>query len=70
MTLQANTLVTSVRFWNSNKLIEDMLFARRFKTNTKVLSILEEFKSCLSENNIPIQNIIACAIDGAAFIIG
>ena len=36
----------------------------------KGLTIFEEAKSYLSENNIPIKNIIACATDGAAFMVG
>ena len=38
--------------------------------NTKGLSVFEQVKNCLSENNIPIENIIACATDGAASVFG
>ncbi|XP_076315768.1 protein FAM200C-like [Tachypleus tridentatus] len=62
-------LVAYVRFWNGNGLMEEM-FARRIRTDTMGLSIFEEVKSYLSENNIPMENITACATDGAVFIVG
>lgn len=63
-------LMAYVRFWNGDKLMEEMLFAKRIKTDTRGLSIFEEMKSYLAENNIPLENIIACATDGAASMVG
>lgn len=50
--------------------MEEMFFARRIKMDTMRLSIFEEVKSYLSENNIPMENIIACATDGATSMVG
>ncbi|XP_072136178.1 zinc finger BED domain-containing protein 5-like [Mobula birostris] len=49
--------------------MEEMLFAMRIETDTKGPSIFEEVKSYLSENNIPMENIIACATDGATSVV-
>ncbi|XP_076372847.1 SCAN domain-containing protein 3-like [Tachypleus tridentatus] len=71
-TLQDNNafLMAYVRFWNRNELMEEMLFARRIKTDTRGMYIFEEVKIYLSENNIPLEDIIACAIDRAASVVG
>jgi hypothetical protein len=59
-----------VRFLNNDQLNEEMLFARNLKTDTKGETIFEEIKSYFKENNIPLQNITACATDGAASMVG
>ncbi|KFD48873.1 hypothetical protein M514_10236 [Trichuris suis] len=49
---------------------EEMLFARRIKTDVTGLSIFDEMKGYLREKNIPAENITACATDGAACMVG
>ncbi|XP_076372981.1 protein FAM200C-like [Tachypleus tridentatus] len=55
-------LMACVRFWNGNEMMKEILFARRIKTDTIELSIFEEVKNYSSENNIPMQNIIASMV--------
>uniref|UniRef100_A0A5S6QB77 HAT C-terminal dimerisation domain-containing protein n=1 Tax=Trichuris muris TaxID=70415 RepID=A0A5S6QB77_TRIMR len=59
-------LMAYVSFFNAKELVEKMLFARRIRTNTKGATIFEEIRGCFEENGIPMENIIACATDGAA----
>ncbi|KFD49828.1 hypothetical protein M513_09295 [Trichuris suis] len=67
-TLQDNDtlLMAYVRFWNANTLMEEMLFARKIRSDTKGLTIFGEIHNCFNENKIPFQNVIASATDGAA----
>ncbi|KFD64282.1 hypothetical protein M514_23566, partial [Trichuris suis] len=71
-TLQDNDalLMAYVRFWNANTLMEEMLFARKIRSDTKGLTIFGEIQNYFNENNIPFQNVIACATDGAASMVG
>ncbi|KFD52884.1 hypothetical protein M513_06194 [Trichuris suis] len=71
-TLQDNDalLMAYVRFWNANTLMEEMLFARKIRSDTKGLTIFGEIQNYFNENNIPFQNVIACASDGAASMVG
>ncbi|KFD66392.1 hypothetical protein M514_05786 [Trichuris suis] len=71
-TLQGNDalLMAYVRFWNANTLMEEMLFARKIMSDTKGLTIFGEIQNYFNENNIPFQNVIACASDGAASMVG
>ncbi|KFD60905.1 hypothetical protein M514_26894 [Trichuris suis] len=63
-------LMVYVRFRRGTELTEEMLFARRIKTDVTGLSIFEEMKGYLREKNIPAENITACATDGAACMVG
>ena len=47
-----------------------MLFARRLETDTKGLTVYETLKDFLQQQRIPMNNIIACATDGAASMVG
>ncbi len=49
---------------------EEMLFTRYLLTDTKGQSIYDEVVKYFRENCIPIENIIACATDGAPSMIG
>uniref|UniRef100_A0A5S6Q6L0 HAT C-terminal dimerisation domain-containing protein n=1 Tax=Trichuris muris TaxID=70415 RepID=A0A5S6Q6L0_TRIMR len=71
-TLQDNDalLMAYVRLWNANTLMEEMFFARRIRSDTKGLTMFEEIRNYFNEKNIPFQNLIACATDGAASVIG
>ena len=63
-------LMAYVRFVDENELREEMLFARCLKTDTKGETIFNEVQSYLKENNIPLENIMACATDGAPAMVG
>ena len=60
-------LMTYVRFLNdSNQIQNEMLFALNLNSDCKGRSIYEVVVKYLDQNNIPLQNIMACATDGAA----
>lgn len=63
-------LMAYVRFQDNDKFIEEMLFARKLKTDTKGEKIYQEVKNFFMEKNIPLENILACATDGAASMVG
>jgi hypothetical protein len=63
-------LMIQVRFLNGDQLKEEMLFARKLKIGTKGETIFEEVKSYVKENNIRLQDITACATDGAVSMVG
>ncbi|CDW58701.1 hypothetical protein TTRE_0000702601 [Trichuris trichiura] len=67
-TLQDNDalLMAYVRFWNANTLMEEMLFVRKIRSDTKGLTMFGEIQNYFNEKSIPFQNVIACATDGAA----
>lgn len=47
-----------------------MLFARTLQTDTKGATVFETLEGFLKEQMIPMENIIACATDGAAAMVG
>ncbi|KAK9396033.1 hypothetical protein NXF25_019394 [Crotalus adamanteus] len=47
-----------------------MLFAINLITDTRGLSIFNTVKSYFTKNNIPLNNIVACATDGAPSMVG
>ncbi|XP_068227881.1 protein FAM200C-like [Palaemon carinicauda] len=47
-----------------------MLFALKLTTDTKGESIFKKLEVYFEENNIPLKNIVACATDGTAAMIG
>ena len=55
---------------HDGKLCQEMLFARRLETDTKGLTVYETLKDFLQQQRIPMNNIIACATDGAASMVG
>uniref|UniRef100_A0A5S6R3U5 DUF4371 domain-containing protein n=1 Tax=Trichuris muris TaxID=70415 RepID=A0A5S6R3U5_TRIMR len=63
-------LMAYVRLWNANTLTEEVLFARRIRSDTKGLTMFEKVRNYFNEKNIPFQNLIACATDGAASMVG
>lgn len=71
-TLRGNEalLLAYVRFLDKDQLIEEMLFARLLKTDTRGETIYAELNGYFKEKNIPLRNIIACATDGAAAMTG
>ncbi|XP_063312646.1 zinc finger BED domain-containing protein 5-like [Pelobates fuscus] len=64
-------LMTYVRYLDENNTLqEEMLFTVNLITDTKGLSIFNAVKSYFAKNNIPLNNIVACATDGAPSMVG
>ena len=61
---------TYVRFVHDGKLCQEMLFARTLQTDTKGATVFKTLEEFLKEQTIPMENIIACATDGAVAIVG
>ncbi|XP_064090858.1 zinc finger MYM-type protein 6-like [Macrobrachium nipponense] len=58
------------RFLDVDEICQEMLFALKLTTDTKGESIFKKLEVYFEENNIPLKNIVACATDGAAAMIG
>ena len=58
-------LLAYVRFVEDEKLVQELLFAREIKTDTKGESVFNVVENFFKEKNIPLSNILACATDGA-----
>ncbi|XP_064098167.1 zinc finger MYM-type protein 6-like [Macrobrachium nipponense] len=63
-------LMAFVRFLDVDKIYQERLFALKLAADTKGESILKKLEVYFEENNIPIKNIVVCATDGAAAMIG
>ncbi|XP_034287159.2 zinc finger BED domain-containing protein 5-like [Pantherophis guttatus] len=64
-------LMAYVRYFDENNTLrEERLFAINLITDTRGLSIFNTVKSYFTKNNIPLNNIVACATDGAPLMIG
>ena len=63
-------LMAFVRFLDVDEICQEMLFALKLTTDTKGESIFKKLEVYFEENNIPLKNIVACATDGAAAMIG
>ncbi|XP_013913991.1 PREDICTED: zinc finger MYM-type protein 6-like [Thamnophis sirtalis] len=64
-------LLAYVRFINRNEEIgEELLFAQTLATDTKGSSIFKKVEEFFNEKNIPLTNVMACATDGAASMVG
>ena len=63
-------LLAYVRFIYDGKLCQELLFARTLETDTKGGTVFSTLEGFLNERNIPMKNIIACATDGAAAMVG
>ena len=61
-------LLAYVCFVHDGKLFQEM-FGRRLETDTKGLMVYETLKDFLQQQRIPMNNIIACATDGAASMV-
>ncbi|XP_064091623.1 uncharacterized protein LOC135205189 [Macrobrachium nipponense] len=58
-------------FLDVDEICQEMLFALKLTTDTKGESIFKKLLEVyFEENNIPLKNIVACATDGAAAMIG
>ncbi|KAG0441374.1 Protein ZBED8 [Dictyocoela muelleri] len=63
-------LIAYVRYLHENTLKEEMLFVRNLKTDSKGVSIFLEVENYFDEHNLPLENILSCATDGAASMTG
>ena len=63
-------LLAYVRFVKDEKLVQELLFARELKTETKGESVFNVVENFFKEKNIPLSNILACATDGAPSVVG
>ena len=63
-------LLAYVRFIHEEIMVEEMLFARPLVTDTKGESIYKVVENLFQEKEIPMNNIIACATDGAPAMVG
>ncbi|KAJ8019024.1 Protein ZBED8 [Holothuria leucospilota] len=62
-------LLCYVRFIHDHEMVEEM-FARSLQTDTKGSSIFQLLKKYFNDKNIPMENILACATDGAPAMVG
>ncbi|XP_076069216.1 uncharacterized protein LOC143041268 [Oratosquilla oratoria] len=58
------------RFLDVDGIREELIFALKLTTDTKGESIFKKLEAYFEKNNIPLKNIVACATDGAAAMIG
>ncbi|KAI6660135.1 hypothetical protein LOD99_10527 [Oopsacas minuta] len=63
-------LLAYVRYILEGIMVEEMLFARPLVTDTKGESIYKVVENFFQEKEIPMNNIIACATDGAPAMVG
>ncbi|XP_076065258.1 protein FAM200C-like [Oratosquilla oratoria] len=63
-------LMAFARFLDVDGIREELIFALKLTTDTKGESIFKKIEAYFEENNIPLKNIVACATDGAAAMIG
>ncbi|KAK3789866.1 hypothetical protein RRG08_060419 [Elysia crispata] len=63
-------LLAYVCFVKDEKLVQELLFARQLKTDTKGESVFNVVENFFKEKNIPLSNILACATDGVPSMIG
>ena len=63
-------LLSYVRYIDEGKLIEEFLFAKELKTDTKGESIFNVVADYFNEKEIPLKNLVACATDGAPALTG
>ena len=63
-------LLAYVRFIEAGDFHEEMLFCESLETTTTAQDIYRIFVKFFDDNEIPINNIISCAADGAPVIMG
>lgn len=49
---------------------KELLFVKLLETDTTGLSIFEAVKSWFDENQVPFENLVSCAMDGAPSMFG
>ncbi|XP_042212816.1 zinc finger MYM-type protein 6-like, partial [Homarus americanus] len=63
-------LMAYVRYVDNGEFIEDMLFCEALETTTIAIDIYKKLKTYLDDKQIPMENIISCAADGAPVMMG
>uniref|UniRef100_UPI00358E234A protein FAM200C-like n=1 Tax=Myxine glutinosa TaxID=7769 RepID=UPI00358E234A len=63
-------LLCYVRFIRDQEMVEEMLFARSLQTDTNGSSIFQTLEKYFTDKNISMENILACATDGAPAMVG
>ncbi|XP_076032500.1 zinc finger BED domain-containing protein 5-like [Oratosquilla oratoria] len=63
-------LMAFARFLDVDGIHEELIFALKLTNDTKGESIFKKLEAYFEENNIPLKNIMACATDDAATMIG
>ena len=63
-------LLAYVRFLRKGVYIEDLLFAKALKADTKGLSIFNVVEDFFTNKKNPLANVISCATDGAPAMVG
>lgn len=63
-------LLAYVRFIHKEQVCQEMLFARSLKTDTKGQTVYQTVSDFCEAKEIPLTNIVACATDGAAAMVG
>ena len=63
-------LMAYVRYVDNGEFIEDMLFCKALETTTIAVDIYKKLKTYLDDKQIPVENIISCAADGAPVMMG
>ena len=63
-------LMAYVRYVDNREFIEDMLFCEALETTTIANDIYKKLKTYLDDKQIPMENIILCAADGAPVMMG
>lgn len=59
-----------VRFLHADDVCQEMLFALELTTDTTGESIFKKVEAYFEEKSIPFKNLVACATDGAAAMVG
>lgn len=63
-------LMVYVRFIDNGEFVEEMLFCEQLTTTTTAADIYGVYKNYMSRCNIPLENVVSCAADGAPVMIG
>ncbi|GFV94966.1 zinc finger BED domain-containing protein 5 [Trichonephila clavipes] len=63
-------LITYVRYIDKGHFAEEKLFCKRLESTTTSKDIFNKLKNYLDVNDIPMQNRISCAADGALNVMG
>ena len=58
------------RFLHNSKLMEEMMFCESLTTTTTLQDIYNVVKKFLSDNDIPITNIVSTVVDGTPTMMG
>lgn len=63
-------LLAYVRYIDEEEFKEEMLFCEALKTTTNAADIYRIYKQYMTDNDIPLHNVLSCAADGAPTMMG